>query len=144
MNKVYSFTGASPAVPFGTAYTLNWNLNNPNRRSLIKSIFYDLYVFDIVTFQKIPWETATTMFPILTIGASSNIKIAQAFSDITAGFLAVNGNGITFLKPMQLLFDSFYIANVLPCRFVLTNNDAAINVAFTISVVIEIKDTGWI
>ena len=143
MNKpsqVYTLYGTHSPVNAGANYTANFTLNNQNRTCLIKSIFYDLKIFNAATFELYPINRNSFIHTRLNIGTNAAERIGRIFENITAGFGVFTGQGISFFKPTFVLFDSFFIRNTLPCDFYIENHDAAINVGFELSVVMEVEE----
>jgi hypothetical protein len=141
-NKVYTFYGThSPIMPAAT-YTVNWNLNNRNRTNSIKSIFWDLKLFDAVTFKRILTKDPDgwIMFR-LNIAVPPNPVVGFPFQDfLPVGFLTFSGRGLSFFSPGQYLFNAFYIRNTVAMEFYIENFDALMSVGFEISVIVEIEE----
>ena len=139
-NQVYTLYGTHSPVNFGANYTAAFVLNIANRTALIKSIFYDLKLFNAATFELLPINRNSFIHSRLNIGTNAAERIGRIFDAITAGFAVFTGQGLTFLKPTFVLFDSFFVRNTLPCDFYIENHDAAINIAFELSVVMEVEE----
>ena len=139
-NQVHTLYGTHSPVNFGANYTVNFVLNVPNRTCLIKSIFYDLKLFNAATFELLPINRNSFIHSRLNVGTNAAERIGRIFEGITAGFAVYTGQGLTFFKPTFVLFDSFFVRNTLPCRFYVENQDAAINIAFEVSVIMEVEE----
>ena len=139
-NQVYTLYGTHSPVNFGANYTVNFVLNVSNRTCLIKSIMYDLKLFDAATFELLPINVGSFIHTRLNIGTNAAERIGRIFEGITAGFAVNTGQGLSFFKPTFVLFDSFFVRNTLPCDFYIENHDAAINVAFEVSVIMEVEE----
>lgn len=138
--KVYTLYGTnSPVAPAGS-YTAVFELNNSNRTCNIKSILYDLKLFNSATFELLPINRNSFIHSRLNIGTNAATKIGGVFTNITAGFAVYTGQGFCFFKPSFVLFDSFFIRNVLPCNFYIENHDAAISIGFELGVVMEVEE----
>jgi hypothetical protein len=139
-NNVYCFFGGQSPVNAGANYTAAFNLNDQNHTLNIKSILFDIKLFNAATFELLPINRNSFIHTRLNIGTVAGAGIGRLFENFTAGFAPVIGSGFSFYKPTFVLFDSFFVRNVLPCNFYIENHDAAINVGFEISVVMEVEE----
>lgn len=123
----------------GAGNVSNFEINTPGRELKIKSITLDHYIATFPGLLRVPPEQNTTQRIQLAIGGPGQQVFASVFNN--TGGIPANNNGNYYLisKPCQLIFDSFYIRNVLPLTLVLNNNGAAIFVN-VISVMVETEE----
>ena len=139
-NNVYCFFGGQSPVNHGANYTAAWNLNDANHTLSIKSISFDIKLYNAATFELLPINHNSFIHTRLNIGTVAGAGIGRLFEDFTAGFVPIVGSGFSFYKSTFMVFDSFYVRNQLPCNFYIENHDAAINVGFEISVIMEVEE----
>jgi hypothetical protein len=136
--RVHTLFGTqSPIAPAGT-FTGTFNLNQNNRSVNIKSLLYDLRIFNSGTFQILPINNNYFWFNLL-IGSDANNKIGSIFENISGTWASYTGQGFTLLRPQFVLFDSFFIRNALPCTLYVENHDAAISIGFYVTIVMEVE-----
>jgi len=138
--KVYTILGGKSPVNAGANYTANFSLNNNNRTCNIKSLFFDVRLYNANTFELYPVNRNNFIHLRLNVGTNALTKIGNVFENVTAGFTIMTGQGFSLYKPSFLLFDSFFIRNVLPCNVYVENHDAAINIGFEVTVVMEVEE----
>jgi hypothetical protein len=141
-NTIFTLYGGYSPVNAGATYDANWNLNIINRTAIIKSISYDLKLFNANTFQHIPkFDNSSFIFHRLNLGVPPGVAIGSIFENFTpVTFAPLTGQGMSFFAPCQRVFEGWFIRNTLYCEFYMENHDVLINIAFEISVIIEVDD----
>lgn len=135
-SKVYTFYGVNPAPILPMAnYLLQWKAENLNRECRIKSILFQIQLYDSVTFEIL--DTSKYIMHGLNVGVSG--QVGSIFTKFTPGFNAFTGNGFMLLTPGQYLFDSFYVDGTLDFEIMVENFEPVKTVSFEISVVAELE-----
>lgn len=141
-NKVYTMFGTHSPVNAGANYNTTWDLFSPGRSIKIKSISWDLKLFNANTFQRISIRDSNSyVFHRLNIGTNATAPLGDVFQNfLPVGFMNYTGQGLTFFDPGQRSFDCFYARNTIGFNFYIENHEAVINVAFEISVIAETEE----
>lgn len=141
-NKVYTIALQQPSVLAAGFNVFNFQIQNSNRRYSIKSISFDIDIFETVSKLPLPLSQNTTQWIELAIFCLPPVQFAQSFASVTvpAGAILSNGNQIRIYKPCQLFYDSFFISNNLVGVFSYYNYDAVKAYAYGLSISIEIED----
>lgn len=139
-NNVYAFFGTHSPINAGANETLGFDLGNDNRTMSIKSIMYDLKIYNSANFELLPINRDSFIHTRLNIGTNTTSNISKPFRNFTGGATIVQMYGFSLYKPAFLIYDNFYIVNVLPCSFYIENHDAAINVGYEVCVTMEVEE----
>lgn len=141
MNKVYNCVFLGNAAPKAN-YIIGFDLNENNIKMKIKSLFFDLSIFDSVTNLLLPIVSQTTQKYYLQLGLGIPGSIGSIFKNATIpANITANGSSIRLNQPKQLFFDSFFINNLVTINFVAWNYDVLNTYYYDGTVVIETEMT---
>lgn len=141
-NRVYTNYNDMALNGAGSSAVLQFEINNNNRESLLKSIFFDIQIRDPLAGTMLPLEQNTTQYFQLAVSAlPGSTPFSQAFELIApVPGSNVTGSQINFFRPTMLKVESFYIANVLRFQLAITNNDPLISYRYSSTIIVEIED----
>jgi hypothetical protein len=137
-NKIYTLRmGGTPVAPGATQNT-SFQVNNQNRVSKIKSLWWDIEIYNNLSIP-LPLAIQTTQRYRLSIASVTGVKFAQIFENISGNLLST-GDVMFLFKPGQITFDSFYINTTLIFALWYDNYDVAVSYTYDCSVALEIED----
>jgi hypothetical protein len=143
-NKVFTKTFGGYVDPLPASNTNVWqfNLSNNNRAFQLKSFSFDLVIrYGAGLSPNIPLSQVRNTYYYLELG-KSDFPIASYFdrTAIPPNGVQEDGTIITLYHPKQLVFDSFFVPNVVPIVFDIENYDLFASIYYQCCVVCEISD----
>ena len=142
-NRVFTaYFYTEPAAAGGTG-NIQWDINNYNKNSLLKSIAWDLYIRQLnAPFNNLPLDQNFTQnFHFTCNPVTTNILFSQTVENVVPP-TAINNNGnlLMWRIPGQFKFDSFFIQNTLRFSYSGTNQDPLIAYRHYLNFICEIQD----
>jgi hypothetical protein len=121
--NIYTVTyhATLPPGPAG-ALVETFDILLPRESFYLRSVIFDLLIYETLTFTKLPLATQTTQWYELDIGGIPNHAIAQFFSNfIVPANVMGNGNTIAIRKTGQINFENLFFSN--NCHFAMQMNN---------------------
>jgi len=115
-------------------------ITDNQRHFKINSIFWDYSITDVLLNKNVPLESNIDLFHWFRIGHASVSPVGYTFNVISGTYLINSGFYFRMFKPGQLIFDSFFMTNLLQFRLLASNSNAAKNYTITGSIIVEISD----
>lgn len=139
--RPFTINCAIPVAAAGTG-SFTFELNNQNKRFKLRSVLFDLQLFETVSGLILPIANNTSqMFYLLMRSLEVPANFAQNFDFISgAGAIAYNGSGSVIYTPGQYFFNSLNILNDLRFTFTYANNDALLDYTYNLNCFVEIED----
>ena len=141
-NRVYSAVLRQPSILPAAQNSWRLGINNVNRSFKLKSISFDITIYDPATWLPLPLLQNFTQFFELDIHTTDSLPFASIF-DIPispVGAIFQTGTHILIDKPIQLFYDSFFISNELVLDFIYNNNDNLATFAYKTCITVETED----
>lgn len=130
-------TSSAPIIAAGN-YSLTFELNFRGEFK-VKSIIYDLNLFDWVTKELLPISQGGNVASGLNVGTNALRPVGYPFENITASFPADTGKGIMMLQPGQIFLDALIISNTLDFQIYFENKNPFTDIGFEVAVTCEIE-----
>lgn len=141
-NRVYSILFTSTLLA-GAAGGCGFRINNFNRTSKLKSVYFDMRVENVTTAQQIPEsmnEVVRYRLDVVTNPATGVFtQVFENYFEVNAHTIG-NGDAITMTRPKDLRLDSFYVRNELRFSLVISNQDLINKIAYLGTIVVELED----
>jgi hypothetical protein len=140
-NRVYSVVVNPVVAAAGGVTAQNFFLTSTNREFRLKSIYWDLQIFENVLGIPLNLNNQVTQRYVLHLGL---LNVPQISYSLTPGAPApailYNGTNIMLHKPGQVIFNSFVINNDLEIRYEGVNLDLLLVYAHEVSLIIETEE----
>jgi len=138
-NRVYTAAFQNIVLP-GAAANVTFQINNFNRLSKLKSIFFDIRIRDNASNLPLQLENNNTQLYQLVVNSFPASPFAQIYEAVVGAVIFANGVQFIMRRPGQLIFDSFHIPDTMGLAFNYTNYDLIQTYVYEVTVVTEIED----
>jgi len=144
INKVYSIVMGNAIAAGGAGILMqDININSPGREIKLKSVYWDLQLFESVAAIPLNLNTQITQRYNLQIGIGGIPLITNIFTPGLAfpPTIIQNADSIVLSTVGTIRFDSFIIQNFLPIRYEAHNYDLLLAYMHLVTVVVETEET---
>lgn len=138
-NSVYSL-GETVVFAGGVTASETFEINNINRDFKIKSVLFDILIYDTNTGKQLPLEKNDTQQFRLLVGTWAGPLLAQPFENILTPInVTFNGTAVSLYRPQQIHFNNWWNNGTLPFTFYYKNWDALTSYTVWWNVTVEIE-----